>query len=272
MPDGSIYDGRFNLPGDLQVARSKNIDLDDTNAMTDFSGASERHHGSHNRNAWWSDFTHGQLIHKLSSFNNQEVVCAIEELRRRGRLSDGSLRGRDLRFAHMQGVDLSVADLTKTNLSFADMRGVNLSCAHLFSARFHKVNFRGADFEKADLQDTSLTDAILQGSKNLDETQLAYASKLRGATMPNGNRYDGRFNLIGDISDAYTHGENIEDPEALAAYYGVSLEDYMRGQSWVHDFFPIIWSRNEHLHVADVFFALAHPHEASIPDYQSHWM
>jgi uncharacterized protein YjbI with pentapeptide repeats len=271
MPDGSIYDGRFNLPGDLQMARFRKIDLDDVHAMASFYGVSEVNHWLHDTNECLPHCTHTKLIRKLSSFQNEKVGCAIEELRRRGRLSDGSLQGRDLRFAHMQGVDMSAANLTKTNLSFADMRGVNLAYAHLVAARFHKVNFRGANFEKADLQEATLTDAFLQGAQNLGERQLACVSKLRGAMMPDGSRYDGRFNLIDDISDAYTLRVDIEDPEALAAYFGVSAEDYFVGQSWVHDRFPVIWARKEHLHIADVLFALTHSHAASTLDYQSHW-
>ena len=36
MPDGSIYDGRYALLGDLQMARSRSVDLDDATAMADF--------------------------------------------------------------------------------------------------------------------------------------------------------------------------------------------------------------------------------------------
>jgi uncharacterized protein YjbI with pentapeptide repeats len=247
------------------MARSRNVDFDDATAMADFYGVSEPMHWTHHENMGLPHCTHPQLIRKLGSFDNEEAACAVLELRRRGRLSDGSLRGLDLRFVHMQGVDLSTADLAKTKLSFADMRGVNLAYAHLELAHLHKVNLRGANFEKADLQDGILTDAILKGAQNLCEEQLAQTRELRGAMMPDGSRYDGRFNLIGDISNAYSSGIDIEDPESLAAYFGVSLEEYLVGQTWVHDHLPVVWERKESIHIADVLFALAHPHEVSIP-------
>jgi uncharacterized protein YjbI with pentapeptide repeats len=261
MPDGSLYDGRFDLPGDLQMARFRNVDIQDADAMADFYGVSVPNHWSNYENMGLTQCTHAQLICKLRSFDNQQVAHVIDEFRRRGRLSDGSLQGLDLRFVHMQGVDLSTADLSKSNLNSADMRAANLAYAHMVSARLHKVNLRGANFEKADLRDADLTESILQDTINLRADQLIQTYKLRGAMLPDGSRYDGRFNLMGDISSAYSFGIDIENPEALASYYGISVEDYLVGQSWVHDHLPVAWARKEHLHIADVLFALAHPPE-----------
>ena len=50
--------------------------------------------------------------------------------------------------------------------------------------------------------------------------------------MPDGNLYDGRFNLQGDFADASILHVDLNDPEAIAAFYGVSLEDFLRGQQW----------------------------------------
>lgn len=36
MPDGSTYDGRYNLPGDLDFARWGRVNIDDPQAMADF--------------------------------------------------------------------------------------------------------------------------------------------------------------------------------------------------------------------------------------------
>jgi uncharacterized protein YjbI with pentapeptide repeats len=271
MPDGSIYNGRFDLPGDLEIAQSRGVDPGDEKAMADFYGVSVLNHWSHNGVVGLPHCTYALLLRKLRSFNNNIVAHAVEELRRRGRLSDGSLRRLDLRFAHLHGIDLSAADLTRVNLSQADMRGVNLAYTHLESARFHKVNFRGANFEKADLRDATFTDAILQGTHHLSDEQLAQASRLRGAMMPDGSQYDGRFNLLGDITDAYAFKIDIENPESLANYFGISLEDYLIGQSWIHDHLPAIWARKEHLHIADVLFALNHPDKSSTSEHQPMW-
>jgi uncharacterized protein YjbI with pentapeptide repeats len=40
MPDGSIYDGRFNLPGDLARAKWAKVKVDDPKGMADFYGVS----------------------------------------------------------------------------------------------------------------------------------------------------------------------------------------------------------------------------------------
>ena len=49
--------------------------------------------------------------------------------------------------------------------------------------------------------------------------------------MPDGDIYDGRYNLEGDLEFARWWGRAIaEDHQAMAYFYGVSLETYIRGQ------------------------------------------
>jgi hypothetical protein len=38
MPDGTVYDGRFNLNGDLARARWATVDVDDPKSMAEFYG------------------------------------------------------------------------------------------------------------------------------------------------------------------------------------------------------------------------------------------
>jgi uncharacterized protein YjbI with pentapeptide repeats len=40
MPDGSVYDGRFNLPGDLARAKWAKVKVEDPKSMADFYGVS----------------------------------------------------------------------------------------------------------------------------------------------------------------------------------------------------------------------------------------
>jgi hypothetical protein len=53
--------------------------------------------------------------------------------------------------------------------------------------------------------------------------------------MPDGSRYNGRFNLQGDLKTAYREQVNVTDPAAVAAFLGTSLEDYQRGQAWAQE-------------------------------------
>jgi len=260
MPDGSIYDGFFSLQGDLQMAVNRNIDPGDVEAMAEFYGVSEPYHWAISDNTWLPDCNHTELILRLHAPDNEAVAYAVEGLRMCGRLSNGFLKNLNFRFAHMQGIDLSTADLTGVNLCFADLRGVNLSYAHLVSANLHKANFRGANFELAELQDAALSNSILQGARNLSENHLIQTSCLRGAMMPDGSRYDGRYNLIGDATEAFSHGFDIEDSLSLSDFYGISLEDYQHGQSWVHYHLPDVWARKERLYLEDMCVFLAHPH------------
>ena len=53
---------------------------------------------------------------------------------------------------------------------------------------------------------------------------------LCGATMHNGSRYDGRFNLKKDINQAKVENVNTDDPKAMANFYSVHPEEYLAGQ------------------------------------------
>jgi hypothetical protein len=48
--------------------------------------------------------------------------------------------------------------------------------------------------------------------------------------MPNGETYDGRYNLPGDLEFARWGQVDINDPQAVANFLRVSLETYQRGQ------------------------------------------
>jgi uncharacterized protein YjbI with pentapeptide repeats len=115
----------------------------------------------------------------------------------------------------------------------ADLRWADLSMANLEGARLNRADLHRADLSEADLEGAFMTKTNLQGARNLTEAQLAQASRLRGATLPDGSLYDGRFNLAGDIKDARTLHIDIDDPQAMADFYGVLPEDYLEGQKWV---------------------------------------
>jgi uncharacterized protein YjbI with pentapeptide repeats len=115
-------------------------------------------------------------------------------------------------------VDLSRADLAHAQLSGTfsevDFSQAILSHAQL-SGIFSRVTFRSADLREASLQDASLVNVSLEGVA-LSDAQLKQAKRLRGTIMPDGNRYDGRFQLGGDIEDARQFGINPDDPAEMA--------------------------------------------------------
>jgi hypothetical protein len=243
MPDGSLYDGRFSLPGDLEFARAGQIDVHDPQAMAHFYASPESYQGgrAEEKETTMKTFTNVQLIRKLRSSENHIVRQSIDELRLRGHLTDGSLNWAYLRYVNLRGADLSGADFQKADLNLANMQGVDLSGSNLQGTRMYKVNLKGAQMASADLQGTNMAKVDLNGVLDLTDEQLSQASRLRCATMPDGSRYDGRFNLAGDLADARFLHVDTDDPQAMAGFYAITLEAYERGQKWVEDHLPLIW-------------------------------
>jgi uncharacterized protein YjbI with pentapeptide repeats len=245
LPDGSLYDGRFNLTGDIEFAQAGDIDIHNPREMAAFYRSAEEHMGKLDENQKTSleSCNTVQLIRKLRNSNPSIVRYAVEELRRRGHLEDGSLRWVYLRYVNLQGLDLSGADLKNTDLNMAKLQGVDLSGANLEETRLNKANLRFALMSGANLKGATLNYVNLQGILDLTEEQLSQAIKLRGATMPDGSRYDGRFNLEGDLADARFLHIDMNDPTAIANFYGISLQEYQNGQAWVKTHFPMLWKQ-----------------------------
>ena len=59
---------------------------------------------------------------------------------------------------------------------------------------------------------------------------MTKAARLAYAVLLDGLRYDGRFNLEGDLFAARLAGFNADDEVAMARYYDVSVETYRNGQ------------------------------------------
>ncbi|MBN2385691.1 MAG: pentapeptide repeat-containing protein [Anaerolineales bacterium] len=174
--------------------------------------------------------TKTELINKLWGLENKYALQAIEELRVRGWLSDGSLRGIALCQAQLQDADLMEADLSSIDFHQANLDYADLSKARLNGAKLNRASLQGVNFDATDLTYADLYKVNLRGARNLSEEQLARANQLLGACMPDGRPYDGRFNLFGDLSRARWAKVDVDDPQAMAAFYGVSLEEYLAGQ------------------------------------------
>jgi len=146
------------------------------------------------------------LILQMSSPTNFIAKEAARILRMQGWLTDGTL----------QGANLLRANLQKAFLPGADLRGVYL--------------------QKANLIDAYLQEANLTGARELEDWQLATAKYLRKAILPGGNLYDGRFNLRGDLSWAHDKLKiKRDDNQAIAEFYGISVEEYLHGQAWAKE-------------------------------------
>lgn len=145
-----------------------------------------------------------QLRRQLHSYYNPTALQAVEELRVLGWLEDGSLNDLDLRGADLRGA----------NMYQADLEGCDLTNAKLQGADFYQANLKGV---------------------RVSDEQLATLITLREATMPDGSRYDGRFNLPHDFNLMRKKSVNLNDPEAIAEYYGVSVDVYETGQQWARE-------------------------------------
>lgn len=145
-----------------------------------------------------------QLVRRLQSRYNHTALQAVEELRVLGHLEDGTLRNQNLRGSNW----------TDANMYMADLQGSDLGNAIL----------NKADFVLANLKGVNVTD------KQLIKTDIMY-----GATMPDGRKYDGRYHLPRDFTYARRKNINVESDEAMAEWFGVSLEQYQEGQRWADE-------------------------------------
>jgi len=175
-------------------------------------------------------FTKQELINKMRNPDNKKVLQAVEELRVRGWLNDGSLRGAAFIRVQLQGADLIEANLSFIDFHQADMEFVDLSGADLRGAKLTRANLIGANMSEADLTRANLYKTNLRACRNLTDNQLAKARSLWGAIMPDGGSYDGRYNLPGDIELARYRNVVKNDNQAMADFYGVSLDAYLNGQ------------------------------------------
>lgn len=176
-----------------------------------------------------------EILARLSQPNPPPEV--IEKINRW--LNDGSLEGMDLRGVELSSLDLVEARLKRVNLEKADLHfllftgadlaGANLAGANLVRADLGQANLRGADLGGASLAravlgkvnfaGANLTGANLKGARFVTEERLSQAHAMRFAIMPNGELYDGRFALPGDLQEAATLGIDTGDSRAMQSFY-----------------------------------------------------
>jgi uncharacterized protein YjbI with pentapeptide repeats len=86
------------------------------------------------------------------------------------------------------------------------------------SGIFANCSFKGAELHGAACDGASLVGCDFTDA-HIDETVLQRAQRLRGCTLPDGTRYDGRYNLPGDRQDAANYRYNLDDPEQRKQFY-----------------------------------------------------
>ncbi|MBN2118295.1 MAG: pentapeptide repeat-containing protein [Anaerolineales bacterium] len=180
------------------------------------------------------------VLKNLRNADHDIVLQAVRELRARGCLNDNTLPWICLRYANLQGADLSTANLQNADLHKANLELTNLSYSNLNYARLTRTKLQSTNLDKASWDGANLIGANLKGAKNVSHEQLAQAGRMRACILPDGNLYDGRFNLPGDFADASILHVDLNNPAAIAAFYGVSLEEFLHGQEWRQEHMPAI--------------------------------
>lgn len=176
------------------------------------------------------------LRKKLRSWDNRVVHEAVEELRVRNWLTDGSLDKIALCYAHLEGADLLKASLRYVDFHQASLQWADLSMADLTGAKLTRTNLQSANLSETSLKDADLYKANLGDARNLTDEQLSQAKRLFGAIMPDGDIYDGRYSLYGDLEFARWGRVNVNDPQGMADFFGVTLDVYLKGQRYALNF------------------------------------
>ena len=165
------------------------------------------------------------LMENLQSPERNVRLTTIETLKEKGWLQDGSLAGADLSGLDLQGASLTSCNFQKSNLKGANLRGADL----------HFGDLRGADLTDVSMVGANLLWVKLQGALGVTDRQLVEVYILRRATLPDGQMYDGRYQLRGDIDDAGRDRIKPDDEVGLAHWYEVSLEQFRSGQAWAEE-------------------------------------
>ncbi|MBN8638349.1 MAG: pentapeptide repeat-containing protein [Anaerolineae bacterium] len=155
----------------------------------------------------------------------------LETMLYRTRLTDGYFSNVDFSSANFWGAVLRSAEFVNcrfvnANFHQADLSGARLLGAHLADANLSGANLTQAGLQNANFSHTDFTDAVLNyadltGAILTSERQLRFARSLRGAVLPDGQRYDGRFALAGDREAAAAQGFDLHSETGLREYYGV---------------------------------------------------
>jgi uncharacterized protein YjbI with pentapeptide repeats len=105
-------------------------------------------------------------------------------------LAKADLRGANLSGADLREASLNFAYLHSANLNRADLGGASLGGTILFDAFLGGANMAGVFLMGAGLEGANLGGAHLSGAQGWDDKQFSAAAFLKGATMPDGQKYE----------------------------------------------------------------------------------
>ena len=172
-----------------------------------------------------------EIINRLYNTNETVSLLALDELRQRGWLTDGTLKGHMLCNLYLRGANLKDACLVSVDFHQIHLEWANLSYANLQNAKLTRANLSGSNLDQTDLKNADLYKANFRNALNLTSEQLQRAKRLWGAIMPDGEAYDGRYNLPADLELARWNNLDLHDPQAMADFYGVPLQRYLEHAS-----------------------------------------
>ena len=155
-----------------------------------------------------------RLTHIIREGTIDKTLAAVDDLRERGWLSDGSLRKADLSKANLSKANLFVADLHAADQRKADLREANLSFANL---NFANLNF--ADLRNVNLSFANLSEAIL-ALANLSNADLSHAD-LRAAGLSRADLSHADLHAA-DLSVADLSSADLSETDLTEAYLGYS--------------------------------------------------
>lgn len=141
-----------------------------------------------------------QLILQMASKHNDVTDTVVRQLRAKGWLTDGTLKGAELGWANLADADLQEANLENAKLYYSilddsnlyqvNLNGGNLDNASLIKAKVFDAKLKNSSLDSANLEGAHLTDAEMQNAllfgANLINADLSRAN-LEGANLQSGN-------------------------------------------------------------------------------------
>jgi hypothetical protein len=148
-----------------------------------------------------------RLIERLRVGGDVSTV-ALSDLKTSGALYSGILSDKNLTNLDLAGRELNGMRSGGSDFSGTDLRSCSLVGAILRGARLSGTRLNGADLSWADLEG-----AIL------DDDSLRSAGSLWRCTLPNGQKYDGTWDLAGDLAAAQKYGVDLNSSTERAEFY-----------------------------------------------------